>query len=98
MANPAEDRGRRTEVRRRNPGGRNGTEVLDIENVFGLPTLNYKPPSLTGVEAGPHPAALCACTVTVQFGMKSTLKYVVSVDPSTVCVSVPAPSLPVIVI
>ncbi len=75
-----------------------GSEFLDIENLFGLPTLNYKPPSLTGVEDGPQPAALCACTVTVQFGIKSTAKYVVSVVPPTVCVNVPAPSLPVIVI
>jgi len=33
-----------------------------------------------------------------QFGTSSTLKYVVSVEPSTVLVNVPAPSLPVIVI
>jgi len=87
---------RRAEVRWRKPG--RGSEFLDLEYLFGLPTLNYKPPSVTGVEDRLHPAALCACTVTVQFGIKSTVKYVVSVVPSTVCVNVPAPSLPVIVI
>lgn len=96
MANQTEDKGWGSEVSWRKPEC--GSEFLDLEYLFGLPTLSYKPPSVTGVEDGPQPAALCACTVTVQFGIKSTVKYVVSVVPSTVCVNVPAPSLPVIVI
>jgi hypothetical protein len=40
---------------------------------------------------------LCACTVTDQFGMWSTVKLAVNVVPDTVCVEVPALSLPVIV-
>ncbi len=30
---------------------------------------NYRPPSVKTVDKGPHPTALCACTVTDQFGV-----------------------------
>ena len=40
---------------------------------------------------------MCACTVTDQFGMQSTVKLAVIVVPDTVCLEEPAPSLPVIV-
>ena len=40
---------------------------------------------------------MCAFTVTDQFGMSSTEKLAVNVVPDTVCVTVPPPSLPVIV-
>lgn len=53
---------------------------------------------MKGVDQGLHPAALCARTVTVQFGIESTLKYAVRVVPETVCVDVPAPSLPLMTI
>lgn len=42
--------------------------------------------------------ALCARTVTDQFGMWSTVNLAVSVVPDTVFVNVPASSLPIIVI
>jgi len=48
-------------------------------------------------DTGPHPAALCARTVTDQLGLESTLKYAISVVPEIVCVSVPAVSLAVMV-
>lgn len=35
---------------------------------------SYSPPSVTALDHGPHPMALWACTVTDQFGIKSTLK------------------------
>lgn len=56
----------------------------------------YSPPSVTGLEERPQPAALCTRTVTDQFGMKSTEKEAVSVVPETVWVKLPPPSLAVI--
>ena len=46
-----------------------GAGLISSENLFGLPTLSYRPPSVTGLDEWPQPTALCACTVTDQFGM-----------------------------
>src|SRR5208282_4841245 len=40
-----------------------GVGLISSENLFGLPTLSYRPPRLKTADGGPHPAALCACTV-----------------------------------
>ena len=49
-------------------------------------------------DQGPQPTALCARTVTDQSGISLTIKLAVSVVPDTICVKVPPPSLPLIVI
>ena len=53
---------------------------------------------MTLAEFGPQPMSLCARTVIDQSGVQSTVKLAVSVVPDTVCLKVPAPSLPLIVI
>ena len=58
----------------------------------------YVPPSTIGVDDGPQPTALWARTVIVQSGMSLTENLAVSVVPDTVCVNVPPPSSPMIVI
>jgi len=68
------------------PGEVIGVGSVSGENLFCLPTLSYKPPNVIGVDDGPQPAALCACTVTDQPGLESAVKYAVSVAPDTVCV------------
>ena len=79
----------------------------DQEHPFAKPTVSYRPdaftppsyrpPSVTTLDEAPHPKELCACTVSDQFGVQSTVKLAVSVVPDTVCVDVPMPSLPVMV-